>query len=135
VRQNLQPRAVRIVHHDQRDAIVGRDVAEADILQIAAKVREGERFVVEDFDEPGRTTAVLHIGPAALGYRGNVETVARFNERALVFGETVERPMALKMLPHLAAAVCRLGGLHARRRDNVEEFVSHDDLLPSRLRK
>ena len=107
--RNLEPRSVWIVHHDQSDAIVSRDVAETDILQIAAKVGEGEGFVVDDFDEPGRTTAMLHVGPTALGNRRHVEAVALFDEHDLVFRETVERPMALEMLPHLSAAGCRLG--------------------------
>ena len=128
--QDLQSRAVRVINHDQGDAIIGGHVAEADILQIAAKIRERQRLVVEDFDEARRPAAVLHIRPAALGDRSHVEAVARFDERHLVLGETVEGPVAFEILPHLAGAIGRLRRLHARRGDNVEEFVGHSNRPP-----
>ena len=126
VRQDFKTRAAWIVHQDQRDTIIGGDIANADVLPVAAEIGKAERFLVEYLEEAGRAAAVLHIGPAGLRNRGHVEAVARCDECRLVFAKAVGRPVALKPFPVLAAAIRRLGGANAWCRDRVEELIGYE---------
>ena len=51
VPQDLQPRAVRVVHEEQHDAVIRRDIAGREHLAISAIVGEGERTGVEDAEK------------------------------------------------------------------------------------
>ena len=72
-----------IVHQDQRGAVIGREIAGADVLAVAAKVGNRQRLLVENADEAGRAAAMLHIGPAALRDGRHIEAVALGDERRL----------------------------------------------------
>ena len=98
VRQNLETRAVRVIHQDQGDAIIGADIAQADVLPVAAKVGEAERLFVEDFEEAGRTAAMLHIRPARFRDARHIEAVASLDEGDFVFGESIGCPIAVEAL-------------------------------------
>ncbi len=52
--EQLQARAARVVHHEQRDAVVIGEIADADVLPVAAEIGEPERALVKHLDEPGR---------------------------------------------------------------------------------
>ena len=125
VRENFQPPAVRIIHQDQRGAAAGRNIADGDVLPVAAIIRDRQGLVVEHADEAGRPAAMLHIGPAAFRNGGHVEAVARGNERRLVFGEAVEAALAMEASPIIGAAVFPLRFLHARGRGDIEKAISH----------
>ena len=77
MRIKLETAPVGIVHQDQRGAVVCREIAGADILAIAAEVRNRQRLVIENADEAGRASAVLHVGPTALRDGRHIEAVAR----------------------------------------------------------
>ena len=129
--ENLQTRLVRIIHQDQRRAIVRSNVADTDVLQIAAEVGKAERLLIEHFEETEGTAAMLHVRPAGFRNGRHVETVALRYEGRFVLREAIECAMALELLPHFAAAVRRLSGPHARRRSDVEKFVAHGDIPPA----
>ena len=52
-RVDFQPVAVRVIHQDQRCAVVCGGIADADILPVAAEVGKGQRFIVEQRRKPG----------------------------------------------------------------------------------
>lgn len=51
---DLEPLAAGVVHQDQRDPGVRCQVAQADVLAVAAEVGEGQRLGVDDLQESGR---------------------------------------------------------------------------------
>src|SRR3984957_7643601 len=126
VRQNLETRAVRVIHQKQGDAIIGADIAQADVLPVTAKVGEAERRFVEYFEEAGRAAAMLHVRPTRFRDAREIEAVASLDECDFVFGESIRRPIAVEALPQFSAAVRLLGGANAWSRSYVEKSVGHD---------
>src|SRR5271165_1034678 len=112
---------MRIIHQEQRDPVVRRDVAETDILAVAAEIREGESLVVDNAEETGRPAAMLHIRPAGLRYACHVETVARGDKFGFRRGETDIFFLAFEIRPERAAAVHLLRSLDAWRCRDLEE--------------
>ena len=80
---DLEAPALGVVHQEEHDASVGIDVADAEILNVAAKVSEPQAFRIEHLQETGRPAAKLHIGPPGLAHGGLIEPVARLDEFAL----------------------------------------------------
>ena len=64
--EELRPRLFRIIHEEERHAVVVHEIPEADILPVAAEIREADRGLAEHAHEPRRPAAVLDIGPAGL---------------------------------------------------------------------
>src|ERR1700684_3660790 len=114
MRIKLEASAVGIVHQDQRGAVVGREIAGADVLAVAAKVGDRQRPVVENADEAGRAAAMLHIGPAALGDGRHIEAVALSDERRLGWREAIKGAIAVEVRPIFAAAIRSRRGGYAR---------------------
>ena len=65
-----------IVHQEQRDPVILRDIASRHILPIAQKIREAKGAIVHDAQKSRRTAPVLHVRPAGFGDRGEIEPVA-----------------------------------------------------------
>jgi hypothetical protein len=104
--EEFQARLVRVVHEEECYAIFVLEVADADVLLVAAKVGEAESAVVEDVKEAFEASAILDVRPAGFGDRGHVEAVAGFDEGALVGAKTVARIVgALHAFVEMAAAV------------------------------
>jgi hypothetical protein len=74
--EDLESRLVGVVHEEEGDAVVVVEVAEGDVLLVAAQVGKAEERWAEDVEEAGRPAAVLDVGPAGLGDGGHVEAVA-----------------------------------------------------------
>src|SRR6185369_1179737 len=92
-------------------------VAGAEELAIAAIVGERERVRIEDAEEARRAAAMLHVRPAGLADRPQVEAVACRDERGLVRTERVSVRLAAD---RPRAAVGRL--LRAEDRGGAEEL-------------
>jgi len=73
----LQPVAVRIVHQEERDAVVVGQIGGADILAVAAIVGEADAVARDVAQEARRAAAMLHIGPAVGGDARHVKAVAQ----------------------------------------------------------
>ena len=128
--ENLQPPAVRVIHQDQRDARIGGEIAEADILPIAGEIRERQRPVVDHAQEAARAAAMLDVRPAGLRDARHVEAVAFGDKGHLVVGEAVERAVAFEILPQMRAGILRLRRLDAGRDRDVQKSVRHGRLPP-----
>ena len=97
------------VDDDQRHPAVVVEVADRDILPIAAKVRQCQGVVIDRLDEAGRTATVLDVGPAARADGGNEETLATGDEVAFAVAERRRRRALFEPAPDLAATVALLG--------------------------
>ena len=89
VAEDLEARLVGVVHEEECDAVVVGEIAERDVLLVAAEVGEGDEVGAKDVDEAGRAAAMLDVGPAGLGDGGHVEAVAEGDEVLLVRAELV----------------------------------------------
>ena len=114
-----------VIHQDERDPIIGRDVPEAYILSITAKIGEAESLVVQHLEKPSRAAAMLNVGPPGFRHAREVEAVARRDEPFLVIGETIEFSVAGEILPELSAPLGLLRRPHARRIEGVEKSIGH----------
>jgi hypothetical protein len=81
--QNLEPRPVRVVHQQQRDAVDCRKIADADILAVAAKIGKAERPVIQHPEESRRPAAMLDIGPAGLAGARHLSRDCLFDQRSM----------------------------------------------------
>jgi len=113
VAEQLEPGAVRVVHHKQSNPIGAVDIARANELAVALEIGEADEIRPQHLHEPGWAAAVLHVGPAGLTYGGHVETVARSNEVSFAIGERVGFGCILDDL--VFAEVSVLGPLHSGR--------------------
>ena len=82
--EDLEARLVRVVHEEEGDAVVVVEVAEADVLLVAAIVCEADEGGIEDVDEAFGASAMLDVGPAGLADGGHVEAVTALDE--VLFG-------------------------------------------------
>src|SRR5271165_168240 len=123
VAKQLEPGAVRVVHHEEGDPIGGIEVARADKLAVAFEIREADKVRSQHFYESRWTSAVLHVGPARLAYGRHVEAVARGNEVSFATRERVGLGCMLHNL--VLSEVFVLGLLHSGRERELHEFVSH----------
>ena len=64
--EDLQAGLVGVVHEEERDAGVVLEVAEGDVLLVAAQVGEGDQLWIDDVDEALRAAAMLDVGLAGL---------------------------------------------------------------------
>ena len=100
------------------------EIAEGDVLLVAAKVGEADEVGAKDVDESWRPAAMLDVGPAGLGDGGHVEAVAEGEELLLVVAEiVVARERGLHALVLAAAAMLGLAIFDAGSEGNfVEAF-------------
>ena len=127
----LQPPPVGVIHQDQRDPVIGRQVADAEILDIAAKIRVADGLFVQHFQEPGGAAPELYIGPALitvfLAYGRLIESVARLDElrfcRAYCI---VSFRVPFETFIGRACPVAGLGGLDRGREGNRGKIPGHD---------
>ncbi len=104
--EDLEARLVGVVHEEERDAVVVGEIAERDVLLVAAEISEADEIGAKDVDEAGRASAMLDVGPAGLGDGGHVEAVAESEEVLLVGAElVVAGERSLHALVLAAAAV------------------------------
>ena len=74
--EDLEAGLVGVVHEEQGDAGVVFEIAETDVLLVAAKICEADEPRVDDTDEAVGAAAMLDVGPAGLADGGHVEAVA-----------------------------------------------------------
>src|ERR1700689_2523469 len=74
--EDLKAGLSRIVDHDDRDAIVRKQVSCADVLFISAKISKRQGVVVDHLEETLGTAAMLDIGPSRRSRRGPVKAVS-----------------------------------------------------------
>ncbi len=123
VPEQLEPGAVRVVHHEEGDPIGDVKVARADELAVALEIREADQIRSKHLYEPRWTSAVLHIGPAGLADGRHVEAVARVNEVSLATRKQVSLGCVLHHL--VLSEVFVLGLLHGGREHELHVFVGH----------
>jgi hypothetical protein len=86
---------VRVIHEEQCHPRIVFQIAQADVLLVAAKVREADERRVDYVNEAFGAAAMLHVGPAGLADRGHVEAVAEGEEGLLVRAEGVSQRRSL----------------------------------------
>src|SRR5687767_3807362 len=89
VAEDLQSGSLGIIDQEERHAIVRRDIAGRDQLAVAAQVRKRERRRPDRLQKSRLAAAMLDVRPAMLADGGQVETVARADELALVEAERI----------------------------------------------
>ena len=60
---DLQASLVRVIHQDQRNPVIGRQIADAQILPVSTKISVGNCLGVDNLQEAGWTAAKLNVGP------------------------------------------------------------------------
>lgn len=129
VAEELEPPLMRVIHEDEGDAVVPAQIADADILAVAAEIGEAEGFVVQTFKEARRAAAMLDIGPAGFRDAGEIETVARGDEGALRLAQGIARTGLGRVEPLISPARAQrlLHRPHGRREHEVGEAVGHGE--------
>ena len=122
--EDFQPRALRIVHEEQCDAVGYREIAGGKQLAVALVVSEGKRGRIDDPQKSGLATAMLNVRPAGFTDGRHVETVARLDESRLVFRERVAFGGTFNAL-RFSEVMC-LRSTHGIREGNFVKFVGHD---------
>ena len=97
------------------------------------EIREADKIRSQHLDEPRRTSAVLHVGPARLAYGRHVEGIARGDEAGFVRRECVGLRCILQDL--VLPEVFVLGALHRGREHELHVSVSHGSGTPLSLAK
>src|SRR5258708_16199074 len=78
--QDLEAGLVGVVHEEEGYARVVFQISQADVLFVAAKIREADERWVDDANEAFGAAAMLHVGPAGLADGSHVEAVAALDE-------------------------------------------------------
>lgn len=89
VAEDLQTRALEIIHQEQANTAVGCEITSGKQLTVAPVVGKCQLGGTEDPKEPGRTTAMLDIGPSSLRDCGHVEAIASLDKLNLIIGEGI----------------------------------------------
>jgi hypothetical protein len=103
--------------------VIGREVARADVLAIAAIVREGQGAIVDQLEEAGRAAPVLYVRPTGFRHRCHVEAISVGDKGRFILGKLVEFPMPFKVLPKAIRAHRGLRGLDTRCDRYVEKTI------------
>jgi len=93
--ENLEAGLVGVVHEEERYAGIVFEIAQADVLLVAAQVCEAEESGIDDANEACGAAPMLHVGPAGFAYRGHIEAVAALDEVLLRGAEGVSQRTAL----------------------------------------
>ncbi len=126
---DLEARLVGVIHQEERDAVVGGEVAGGDVLLVAGEVGEGEGAAVEDMQEAGGAAAVLNVRPAVFGDGTEIEAVAGGDELLLEVAECfVARTEGGKALVLGAGVMLLLQALGCRGEHCLCELASHSGL-------
>ena len=126
--EDFEAGLVGVVHEEERDAGVVMEIADRDVLLVAAEIGEGEGSLVEDVQEAGIAAAVLDVGPAGFGDGGHVEAVAEGDEVLLAGAEGMLAGAELLHAGVLsAAAVLLLLGFDVGGEGDVEEGLGHGE--------
>ena len=64
--ENLEAGLVGVVHEEEGHTWVVFEISQADVLLVAAKIREAEESGVDDTNEAFGAAAMLHVRPAGL---------------------------------------------------------------------
>src|SRR4029077_16071692 len=89
VAEQLEPGAMRVVHHEESNPIGDVEIARANELAVALEICKANETWSQHLYEPRWTSTVLHVGPARLVYGRHVEAVARGDEASFVRRERV----------------------------------------------
>ena len=127
---DLDPPPLGVVHQEEERPRVLREVAQRDVLAVAAEVGEGERPLVQDLQEAGRAAPVLDVRLALGVRRPEVEHVEAGEER-LQLRRDGRLPAGAPLHAGVGGtgALLHLDGLHGGREGHVAGIPSHD--LPS----
>ena len=127
--KDLETAPVGIIHQEERHTIIEGHVAGRDVLPIAAEIGEAEFSVGPNAKETGRAAPELHVGPASLGDRGDIEAVTCRNEFNFHRPEPVVR-VGAGLTAHIGAAAPHrlLHRLNGRGERDVRKLVAHSDL-------
>ena len=123
--EDFETRLVRVVHEEEGYAGIVVEVAEADVLLVAAEVCEAEEPGIDDANEALGSAAVLDVGPAGFADRGHIEAIAAFDE--VLFGRAEEVSLGCGLrntLVLVAAAVLLLMFFDERREGEFLEATS-----------
>src|ERR1700722_10092860 len=115
-----------VVHEEQTDSIILQEIANRDILTVAAVIGKAERPCVQYFDKPCWAAPVLDVGPVGLTHRGHVEAVSYHDEVGLIGTQlTVVMVANFQSGVGFATAQLLLHRFDAGRESNLTEFVTH----------
>src|SRR5439155_4257548 len=121
--EDFQPRALWVVHQEQRHPVGHCEVTRGKQLAVALVVSESKRGRIDDPQKSRLATAMLNVRPAGFADSSHVETVARLDEIRLVFRKRVAFRRTLNAL-RFSIVMC-LRFTHGIREDNFVKFVSH----------
>jgi hypothetical protein len=124
--EDLEASLVGIVHEEQSHARIVLQIAEADVLLVAAQVREADERWVHDTDKALGAAAVLYVGPTGLADGGHVDAVAALDEVLFCRAERVARGRVLRhALVLTAAAMFNLMFFDEGREGQFLEAATH----------
>jgi hypothetical protein len=87
--EDLQARALRVIHEKKGYPIVGREIAGGKHLAIAAEIGEGQGGWTEHVQETRPAAAMLHVRPTALRDGRHVKRIAGGNELSFLVREWI----------------------------------------------
>jgi hypothetical protein len=117
---DLHPLPVLIVHEEEKSARILGQIAGADILSVAVEIGKGERLLVDDGQEAGRSASMLDIKLAILVRRRQIERPYAGNEACKVGVDRGGEPaLRLHARVAFARATSFLRGLDRRRKRDV----------------
>jgi hypothetical protein len=105
---DLHAAAVLVVHQQQADPVVLRQVAMADVLPVPRLLDPADRVVVDRAEEAGRAAAVLDVGLAVGARRGEERGVDPGEEGAQLAGH-LGAEAAVRLDPGVGGAGAALG--------------------------
>ena len=120
---DLEPRPMRVIHEEQADPVVSREVASADILAVAAIVGKGERMIIDQLKETARAAPMLDVVPSRFRNGRHVKAIAIGNERSLILAEAIELAAALEGLPDAIRTHLGLHGPDAGCHGDVQKSI------------
>ncbi len=126
----LQPVAVRVIHQEERDAVVAHQVRGADILFVAAIVGETDAIARDMAEEARGPAAMLHIGPAVGGDARDIEAVAERDIAQFLGGQRIGGAVGARVHLHIggARAMAFLQRLHRVVEKRVSVISRHRSL-------
>ncbi len=121
----LEPRLVRVIHQEDRRFVIRFEIADRDVLEVAAKICVAERLLIKNFQKSLWPAAKLYVRLAVLTDRRHVETIALVDERGFVGGQFVEAVVILEPLIRTTRSIVFLGPLDAVRERDLRKRIWH----------
>src|SRR6266566_3811283 len=89
VTKNFESRALRIVHQEERYAVVGGEISGGKHLAIAPIISKDQRVRIQNAKEAGTSTSMLDVRPSVFADSRHVKTVASPDERGFVLRQRI----------------------------------------------